>query len=261
MTLPRSIYLIILLTLLISFQARSQETPNLRGQVTDQQSALIANADIILTDANHVKRIEITDKNGNFRFRNLPNGIYVLQVRKSGFAVYENRHIEIGSSSHISLTIVLVIEERRETIEVPSDSTSSDTDPATNKDSNVFKGPELEGLPDDPEALDAALKLLAGTEAGPDGGQIYIDGFRSRNIPPKASIKEIRINRNPFSAEFDRIGSGRIEIITKAGSNELEGSFFFRFNNDALNARNPFVSQRQPFQAFRQGKYFRSILE
>ena len=107
-------------------------------------------------------------------------------------------------------------------------------------------------MPDDPEALAAALQALAGTAAGPDGGEIFIDGFSSRNLPPKSSIREIRINRNPFSAEFDRIGYGRIEIITKVGKTDLGGSFF-RFNDDILNARNPFALSRPPFQSNRYG--------
>ena len=47
-----------------------------------------------------------------------------------------------------------------------------------------------------------------------------------RPTPPKSAIREIRINQNPFSAEFDHIGYGRIEILTKPGTDKLHGSFF-----------------------------------
>ena len=66
-------------------------------------------------------------------------------------------------------------------------------------------------------------QALAGPAAGPNGGQIYIDGFTGGQIPPKSSIREIRVNQNPFSAEFDRIGYGRIEILTKPGSDKFSG--------------------------------------
>ena len=55
---------------------------------------------------------------------------------------------------------------------------------------------------------------MAGPSPGPDGGQIFIDGFSGGILPPKASIREVRVNQNPFSAEYDRVGFGRIEILT-----------------------------------------------
>ena len=45
-------------------------------------------------------------------------------------------------------------------------------------------------------------------QLGPNGGQIYIDGFTGGRLPPKESIREIRINRNPFSAAYDRLVPG-----------------------------------------------------
>ena len=76
----------------------------------------------------------------------------------------------------------------------------------------MIKDKDLDALPDDPDEFEAALQALAGPSAGPNGGQIYIDGFTGGRLPPKDAIREIRINQNPFSAEYDRIGFGRIEI-------------------------------------------------
>ncbi|MFU0257871.1 hypothetical protein ACMZ9T_27735, partial [Klebsiella pneumoniae] len=78
---------------------------------------------------------------------------------------------------------------------------------------------------------------LAGAAAGPNGGQIYIDGFTGGQLPPKEAIREIRINQNPFSAEYDRLGFGRIEILTKPGSDRFRGSIFGNFNDESLNSR------------------------
>ena len=68
------------------------------------------------------------------------------------------------------------------------------TDPANNADAVVLKGQDLDVLPDDPDALSAAVQAMAGPSAGPNGGQIFIDGFtggpRRRNRFAKfASIK------------------------------------------------------------------------
>ena len=89
------------------------------------------------------------------------------------------------------------------------------------------------------------MQALAGPAAGPNGGQIYIDGFEGGQIPPKADILEIRVNQNPFSAEYDRIGYGRIEIITKPGSQKFQGSIDGFGTDSALNTANPFLA-RQP---------------
>jgi outer membrane receptor for ferrienterochelin and colicin len=95
-------------------------------------------------------------------------------------------------------------------------------------------------LSDDPDELESQLQALAGPSAGPNGGQIYIDGFTAGQLPPKASIREIRINQNPFSAEYDKLGYGRIEILTKPGTDKLHGQVMFLGNSSAFNARNPF---------------------
>jgi hypothetical protein len=62
-----------------------------------------------------------------------------------------------------------------------------------------------------PTDLLADLQALAGASAGPGGGSVFIDGFSGGQLPSKDSIREIRINSNPFSAEYDRLGYGRMQ--------------------------------------------------
>ena len=85
------------------------------------------------------------------------------------------------------------------------------------------------------------LQALAGPSAGPSGGQMYIDGFTAGQLPPKSSIREIRINQNPFSSEYDKLGYGRIEIFTKPGTDKYHGQFFVLGNDSAFNSPNPFA--------------------
>src|SRR5688500_13318183 len=93
----------------------------------------------------------------------------------------------------------------------------------------VSRGQDLDVLPDDPDALSAAVQAMAGPSAGPNGGQIFIDGFTGGRMPPKESIREVRVNQNPFNAENSGIGFGRIDILTKAGMDKLRVSTFFNF--------------------------------
>ena len=115
----------------------------------------------------------------------------------------------------------------------------------------VLKGKDLDALSDDPDELSNELTALAGPSAGPNGGQIYIDGFTGGQLPPKSAIREIRINQNPFSAEFDKLGYGRIEILTKPGTDKLHG----RSSSRAMTTRSTpairLLKRFPPITAFR----------
>jgi hypothetical protein len=104
-----------------------------------------------------------------------------------------------------------------------------------------MSGSDLDALSDDTDDLAVELQALAGPAVGPNGGDIFIDGFSGRRLPPKASIREVRINQNPFSAEYDRLGFGRIEIFTKPGTDKFRGEAFFNFGDSLFNPRNPFA--------------------
>ena len=130
------------------------------------------------------------------------------------------------------------------------------TDPASNLNGLVLKGDMIDDLPDDPDELLEALQMLAGAGAGPDGGQLNIDGFTGGRMPPKEAIREIRINQNPFSAEYDRVGFGRIDILTRPGFDTYRGSVNLNFNDESLNSRNPFALNRAPSQHRNYGGFF-----
>src|SRR6202011_624749 len=139
-----------------------------------------------------------------------------LNVIAQGFTIYENDDVEIGDQP-LRLNIPLTIEVEQQKIQVSDTSPTIDVNPASNAGAIIISGKELEALPDDPDELQADLEALAGPSAGPNGGQMYIDGFTAGQLPPKSSIREIRINQNPFSSEYDKLGYGRIEDFTKPG--------------------------------------------
>jgi hypothetical protein len=81
-----------------------------------------------------------------------------------------------------------------------------------------------------------------------------VDGFSSGRLPPKDSIREIRINQNPFSSEYDRLGFGRIEIFTKPGSDKFHGTAFYDTSQGFWNSRNPFLTS-SPYPNFQLQNY------
>jgi hypothetical protein len=139
----------------------------------------------------------------------------------------------------------VTIEEQNVTVAAE---TPLSAEAGNNSDAIVMRGADLDALPDDPDDLAAALQALAGPSAGPNGAEIFIDGFTGGRLPPKESIREIRLNQNPFSAENDRPGGGRIEILTKPGTDKFRGQVFYNFMDESLNSRNPFAPNRAAFQ-------------
>ena len=148
--------------------------------------------------------------------RTLPAGKYTLTVSAAGFTLYENDNVVIADQP-LRLNVAMAIDVEKEKVQVSDTAPTIDVNPSNNAGAIVISGKELEALPDDPDELQSDLQALAGPSAGPNGGQMYIDGFTGGQLPPKSSIREIRINQNPFSSEYDKLGYGRIEIFTKPG--------------------------------------------
>jgi hypothetical protein len=169
-----------------------------------------------------------------------------VRIMRSGFGTFESPAIELMAGSRtMNVQLKLQAAQQRITVEAAADALS--TDPSANAGALILKGEDLAALSDDPDELLAELKALAGPPSGLKGSQLYVDGFKAGRLPPKESIREVRINQNPFSAEYDRMGLGRIEVLTKPGSEKLHGMLAFKYSNAALNSRNPFSSNKPPY--------------
>ncbi|MBS1792621.1 MAG: carboxypeptidase regulatory-like domain-containing protein [Acidobacteria bacterium] len=243
----KSYALITILLLLIVSGAAAQQNGSIAGQVFDSLGAVVVGANVVAVDANGKEKSVITNRQGEFTINGLAPGTYKVRVSAPRFEVYEQADVAVTAGQKEQLTIALAVQTINANVDVNGDN-QVDTDPNNNKTATVLKGADIDALPDDPDELEAALQALAGPLAGPDGGQINIDGFNGGRMPPKESIREIRINQNPFSAEYDRVGFGRIDILTKPGFDRFRGSAFFNFNDESLNSRNPFALNRAPSQ-------------
>lgn len=187
-----------------------------------------------------------TNSQGNYEFKSLAAGKYSLTVVAQGFALYENDSVAIADQP-LRLNVTMAIEVEQQKIQVSENAPTVDVNPANNAGAITISGKELEALPDDPDELQSDLQALAGPSAGPNGGQMYIDGFTAGQLPPKSSIREIRINQNPFSSEYDKLGYGRIEIFTKPGTDNLHGQVLADGNDSSFNAPNPYAGVEPPY--------------
>jgi hypothetical protein len=229
--------------------AQAQSAPAtgaLRGTVTDPSGAAISGATAALTPATGNPITTQTNATGMYEFKNVAPGSYSLTVVAQGFTLYENENVTVANQP-LKLDVKMVIEVQQQKVQVSDTAPTVDVNPTNNAGAITISGKELEALPDDPDELQSDLEALAGPSAGPNGGQMYIDGFTAGQLPPKSSIREIRINQNPFSSEYDKLGYGRIEIFTKPGTDNLHGQLFADGNDSPFNSPNPFAGPEPPY--------------
>ena len=220
------------------------------GKVTDQTGALIPGATVTATGADGKQVSATSDEGGAFSLHSLPAGSYTVSATAKGFAQYSQAGVTLTPGHTLTLNMTLQVQAQEEKVNVQSERpTQLDVSSSSSAGALIIKGKDLEALSDDPDELSSELQALAGPSAGPSGGQIYIDGFTGGQLPPKSAIREIRVNQNPFSAQYDKLGYGRIEIFTKPGADKFHGQFFFNDNNSVLNSRNPYVPVKPSYNS------------
>jgi len=237
---------------LLSWSAFAQApTATLSGKVTDQTGAVIPQATVTLSTGSGTRAIATTDQLGGYQIQSLPAGSYNVSATAKGFANFSRSNVALGPGQSQTLDVTLQVKAQEEKVNVNGEEGQPQLDVSSDSNAGalIIKGKDLEALSDDPDELQSELQALAGPSAGPNGGQIYIDGFTGGQLPPKSAIREIRINQNPFSAQYDKLGYGRIEIFTKPGSDKFHGQFFFNDSNSVLNSRNPYVPVKPDYNS------------
>ena len=218
------------------------QTSTLTGRVTDESGALVPNATVRIEPAN---KQTTTKAQGMYSFVGLAPGLYTLAATAPHLELATSVNLKPGANTFDLQLKISNITQKVTVEENAAPAISVET--SSNASATVISGADLDALSDDPEDLADDLQALAGPSAGPSGGAIFVDGFSGGQLPPKESIREIRINSNPFSPEYDKLGLGRIEILTKPGSDKFHGSIGYNIGTDHWNSRNPYASQRVPF--------------
>jgi len=224
-----------------------QTTGAVRGVLTDSSGAPIPAASILLQGAN-VQKNQQTPANGTYAFPLLLPGSYRIRVEYPGFELFEST-LAVEPGQTIDLPIQLKLSEGKQEVTVTTDAGPElSVDPGQSASALVVKDSDLDSLPDDPDDLNDMLLALAGPTATPNGGGgILLDGFSGGQLPPKAAIKEIKMNQNPFSADYDSPGFGRIEIITKPGADQFRGSLGLTDSDAWFNSRNPYAANKADY--------------
>jgi Carboxypeptidase regulatory-like domain len=214
---------------------------SLHGIVTDPSGARIPGATVQLRGPAG-EQSKTSDANGRYEFSGLQPGRYTVDITAPDFKGDHRQDFNIAGTA--TLNVQLSLDAPAQVVNVQEQATEVSIDPEANASATVLGKNELQALSDDPDELAQQLQALAGPGAGPGGGgQIYTDGFSGGNIPPKSSIREIRINSNPYSAEYDQPGNNRVEILTKPGGDLFHGQIQLQYNNENFNTRSPLYVQ------------------
>jgi hypothetical protein len=226
-------------------QVHAQAGASIRGLVTDPSAAVIPGATVVAT-GNGVTRSAKSDSQGRYTLT-VPPGKYAVRADAAGFVTFNAADVNAQTGQANGFDIALQIATEAQQVQVTDQASNSlSVDASANVGAIVLKAEDLDALPDDPDDLQADLEALAGPAAGPNGAQFFVDGFSGGQLPPKSSIREIRINSNPFSAEYDAPGFGRIEILTKPGTDSYHGQVFENFGDKVFDSRNPFLTTAPP---------------
>jgi hypothetical protein len=225
----------------------------IRGSVVDPQGAPVGKAAVLITDeATGVPRSVETDAQGRFEAADLRPGTYRVEVLTDNFKKYERTGVLLRASSVALVDAKLEIGARAETVTVSGEPLNNITLEAPSIASG-FDAQQLRDLPRNSRDVQSFLTLNPNVLGGIDDiqflgsrsyGVSYIqDGQASTNAifgtvgnsaPGLDSVSEIQILSNSYSAEYG--GLAGVLVTTKRGGNQYDGTAFYDYNSNGLNA-------------------------
>ncbi len=218
---------------------------SLSGIVTDPSGALIPGATVHATaEAGGAAFTAAADEQGRYTFPALAAGVYSVSAEATGFAASEVQKVVVAARQRALVDLKLPLETQNQEVHVTAQ--EADAEQARKGGATVLSGSDLAILSSDSNQLQLQLQGMAGGD-GEAGPAMYVDGFSGGKLPPKSSIREIRINNNPYSAQYEDYGFGRIEIFTKPGTDKIHGEIYGNGSDAVLDSRNLYSPLRQPF--------------
>ena len=256
-----------------------------RGRVTDQTGAVMANATVTITNvATNIVETAHSDEHGEYFFTGLRPAAYSVKAQVTGFRVVERTNVVLQVDQQTSVDFVLHPLGVNETMEVSAAAPLLDTESATlgtNISSEYVKELPLAnrsffGL----TFLAAGVTEVAGSGTGdnyPSGTNFTSNGQRNATAeirldgalisapeqgeggnsnvyyePLVEGMQEMKVQNNSFSAEFGNNGGTVVNMVMKSGTDKFHGSGWYFLQRAELNARdffNPEFSYGTPCQS------------
>lgn len=252
--------LLILNVLLVAPVLAQVTTADITGRVLDQLGAAVPNAAVTVRHTGTGQtRTATTNEEGDYTITQLPPGTYEVSAEAKSFSKTLLRDLELNVGSKQTLNFDLKPGEVTETVEISSDAVLVET---TRSDlGGVVTPAEVQNLPllnrtfaslsvIMPEARPVGnfdpTKTRVGNVAfnGGDGRQVDVNvdgGDNKDNVVGSLlqnfsyeSIQEFQVLQHRWTAESGRAVGGVVNVVTKSGTNDLHGSFFANFRDEAL---------------------------
>jgi hypothetical protein len=255
----------------------------IRGTVTDPAGAVIPKATILAEDTEKaIRRTSVTDENGQFEFTGLPPSTYRVTAKISGFQTEILRDVVVSVGQSVILDVHMKISTGSEVIEVTTEPPVVETERGSQ--ANTLTQEYIAQLPIDRRdyltftlltpgvsnstrlASDQDFRVKQTPQSGlsfygsngrgnsvtVDGGEANDDAGGVRLTLSQDAVQEFQVNRSNYSADLGGASGATINIVSKSGTNEVHGSLYGYFRNDALDAADPFARRQalQPGQIF-----------
>jgi outer membrane receptor protein involved in Fe transport len=243
--------LVALLLLLLVPQTATSTGHPIHGSVRDQTGAVLPGARVEIRDERDlVVRAATTGANGDYVLPDILPGNYILHVEFDGFRP-ASVSVKVGGRQlppPQNVVLELAAQAQEVTVNVGNDVLAATA--GANRDAITVEEKDLKNLPMfDRDVVGTLSRFLDASALGSGGVTLVVDGMEARKVGVSPSaIQQIKVNQDPYASEFPRPGRGRVEVITKAGSDKYSGSFDLTFRDAHINARNPFAETRPPEQ-------------
>ncbi len=239
----------------------AQPAPSVQGVVSDPTGAIVPGAEVDLVDASgSVTSTAHSAGDGSFQIAAPHTGSYTLVVSEPGFDTVRNpvtiappavnaAGAPAAQALAAPLRVVLPIASVATNVHVNAETSEDLTAPEDNHDSSVMTSSDLKQLPIFDNDYATAMSAFLDDSATDTGGSgLIVDGVESDHATVSASaVQEVRINQDPYSAQYYWPGRGQMEIITKSAADHYHGQFNFYFRDSALNAQNA-LAPSKPFE-------------
>lgn len=246
----------------------AQTAGRIAGQVTDQSKASIPGAKVAAENsATQLKREAVTDQQGRYTFDDLPIGAYNVTVEAPGFQSQVKSNLTLNVASSLSIDFSLPTGTVKEAVQVTAQSETIDPAAANGQ---LMGNKAVADLPINgrdyarftlltPGAVAVYNYIADTTFNGMESvhNQFSIDGIDASRVdePYMANgfergarlltgsldtVEEFRVQTSNYNAEYGRAAGSDVRVVTKSGGNQLHGTAFDFFRNDAMDARNFF---------------------
>lgn len=243
--------------------AAQQTTGNIQGRITDAQKAAVPGVTVTAkSGSTGFTRTEVSDSEGIYRLNALPVGTYDVHAELAGFKAYDAKGIVVNVSSTTDLNVDLKLAGVSESVQVTAESPLIQT--SNSSVGGVVDTGRIESLPLNGRQFANLAATIPGVGLGfhsdPTKSSQYspqIAGGNGRNLNyqidggdnnddtvggllqlfPLEAIQEFNFVTQRYKAEYGRSNGGVMNIVTKSGTNNWQGSFFELFRDTRMNAQ------------------------